>query len=268
MAAADTALLAQESFGARIEHARYLTVHDLTAIMAMQYQHQGLQPLWPVIETALLAPDEEEWLDAPPEPLLRYASGEVQIALLDPGAWQQRNGQVSTATRRNSNAPTSISRPGNASSPRCWRRMASRDVCPLPGHRRRARIAGRLKSRLDARRSDVSREGFLGFHAETYIRDLCRSYAPMRSCGCSLSNVDHSASHARAGVACGLAGVSPARMHDQGTPAMSLAAPPPRVTPPTWTSETDHAFRYWRRRCPCRRRGAHLIRPCHASGGG
>jgi hypothetical protein len=96
MAAADTALLAQESFGARIEHARYLTVHDLTAIMAMQYQHQGLQPLWPVIETALLAPDEEEWLDAPPEPLLRYASGEVQIALLDPGAWQQRNGQAAT----------------------------------------------------------------------------------------------------------------------------------------------------------------------------
>lgn len=96
MAAADTALLAQESFGARIEHARYLTVHDLTAIMAMQYQHQGLQPLWPVIETAVLAPDEEQWLDAPPEPLLRYAGGEVQIALLDPGAWQQRNGPAAT----------------------------------------------------------------------------------------------------------------------------------------------------------------------------
>lgn len=96
MAAADSALLAQESFGARIEHARYLTVHDLTAIMAMQYQHQGLQPLWPVIETALLAPHEEQWLDAPPEPLLRYAGGEVQIALLDAGVWQQRNGQVAT----------------------------------------------------------------------------------------------------------------------------------------------------------------------------
>lgn len=100
MAAADTALLSQESFGARIEHARYLTVHDLTAIMAMQYQHQGLQPLWPVIETALLAPDQEEWLDAPPEPLLRYAGGEVQIALLDPGAWQQRNGQSATGDRQ------------------------------------------------------------------------------------------------------------------------------------------------------------------------
>ena len=91
MAQADTALLAQQAFGAQIEHARYLTVHDLLAIIAMQYQNQGLQRLWPVIETALLAPDSEEWLDAPPEPLLRYAEGGVQIAMLDPNAWQQRH---------------------------------------------------------------------------------------------------------------------------------------------------------------------------------
>lgn len=91
MAGADTALLAQDAFGAQVEHARYLTVHDLAAIMAMQYQNQGLQRLWPIIETALLDPDHEEWLDAPPEPLLRYAGDEVQIALLDPAAWQQRH---------------------------------------------------------------------------------------------------------------------------------------------------------------------------------
>ena len=63
MAGADTALLAQQAFGAQIEHARYLTAHDLTAIMAMQYQNQGLHRLWPIIETALLDPDSEEWLD-------------------------------------------------------------------------------------------------------------------------------------------------------------------------------------------------------------
>lgn len=91
MAGADTALLAQEAFGAQVEHARYLTVHDLAAIMAMQYQNQGLQRVWTIIETALLDPEHEEWLDAPPEPLLRYAGGEVQIALLDPAAWQQRH---------------------------------------------------------------------------------------------------------------------------------------------------------------------------------
>ncbi|MFT4249157.1 MAG: hypothetical protein QM581_14185 [Pseudomonas sp.] len=87
MAQADTALLAQDAFGARIEHARYLTVHDLAAMISMQYDNQGLAALWPLIETALLAPQEEEWLDAPPEPLLRYAGGEVRMALFDPASW-------------------------------------------------------------------------------------------------------------------------------------------------------------------------------------
>lgn len=90
MAAADTALLAQQAFAVPTEHIRYLTVHDLAAMTAMQYQHQGLDALWPLIETALLQPDAEQWLDAPPEPLLRYADGEVRIALFDPDAWRRR----------------------------------------------------------------------------------------------------------------------------------------------------------------------------------
>ena len=90
MAAADTALLAQQAFAVPTEHIRYLTAHDLAAMTAMQYRHQGLDALWPLIETALLQPDAEQWLDAPPEPLLRYADGEVRIALFDPAAWQRR----------------------------------------------------------------------------------------------------------------------------------------------------------------------------------
>ena len=91
MAGADTALMAQEMFGLQVEHARYLTLHDLCALMAMQYDHAGLAPLWPVLETALLSPEREAWLDAPPEPLLRYADGEVRIALLSPDGWRARN---------------------------------------------------------------------------------------------------------------------------------------------------------------------------------
>lgn len=90
MAPADTALLAQEAFGARIEHARYLTVHDLAAMVALQYEHLGLAPLWPLIETALLSPAGEAVLDAPPEPLLRYAGGQVRMALFAPAAWRAR----------------------------------------------------------------------------------------------------------------------------------------------------------------------------------
>ena len=69
MAPADTALFAQENFKAQIEHARYLTVHDLAAMMAMQYEHAGLKNVWPLIETALLAPNESCWCDVMPEPL-------------------------------------------------------------------------------------------------------------------------------------------------------------------------------------------------------
>ncbi len=89
MAGADTALLAQDGFGAAVEHARLLTLNDLAAMMAMQYDHAGLGPLWPLVEAALLAPDSEQWLDAPPEPLARYAGGEVRLAMLDADAWAE-----------------------------------------------------------------------------------------------------------------------------------------------------------------------------------
>ena len=90
MAGAATALAAQELFNLRIEHARYLTLHDLAAMMALQYEHAGLAPLWPVIETALLSPDNACWLDAVPEPLVHYADREARIALFAPGAWRAR----------------------------------------------------------------------------------------------------------------------------------------------------------------------------------
>ena len=90
MAGADTALLAQELFGVQVEHARYMTLGDLLAMTALQYEHAGLAPLWPLLEAALLAPAHEEWLDVPPEPLAHYADGEAKIALFSPAAWRDR----------------------------------------------------------------------------------------------------------------------------------------------------------------------------------
>jgi hypothetical protein len=89
MAGAATALTAQQAFGVDVEHARYLTLHDLAALMAMQYEHAGLAAAWPLVETALMAPSEECWLDAPPEPLVRYAGGQARIALFDDEGWLQ-----------------------------------------------------------------------------------------------------------------------------------------------------------------------------------
>ena len=90
MAAADTALALQDGLGAQVEHARCLSLHDLAAMMALQYRNVGLEPLWSLLQVALLEPDAEAWLDAGPEPLARYGDGEVRIALLDPAAWRQR----------------------------------------------------------------------------------------------------------------------------------------------------------------------------------
>ena len=91
MAGAATALAMQAAFGLRVEHARYLTMHDLCAMTALQYEHAGLAPLWPLLETALLSPAREAWLDAPPEPLLHYAGGgEARMALFSPADWRRR----------------------------------------------------------------------------------------------------------------------------------------------------------------------------------
>ena len=91
LAQAETALMAQDAFGVRIEHARYLTLHDLLAMTALQYSNQGLEPVWDVLETALLARSSEAWLDAPPEPVLRHVDGEVRMALLTPADWRKRH---------------------------------------------------------------------------------------------------------------------------------------------------------------------------------
>lgn len=87
MAGAATALFAQSAFGAKLEHVRYLSLHDLLAMTAMQYEHAGLPRLWPIIEAALLAPGSEEWLDAPPEPLLAFRDGDVIAARMPFDAW-------------------------------------------------------------------------------------------------------------------------------------------------------------------------------------
>lgn len=80
MASAQAALDAQAAFGVQLEHARWMSLHDLCAMTAMQYGHAGLDAHWRLIEAALLAPDADEWLREDGEPLARQAGGEVRIA--------------------------------------------------------------------------------------------------------------------------------------------------------------------------------------------
>lgn len=81
MAAAATALAAQSAFGLPLEHARYLSLHDLCAMTAMQYEHAGLAPVWRLLESALFAPQGEEWVVEPDEPPALFAAGEVRIGI-------------------------------------------------------------------------------------------------------------------------------------------------------------------------------------------
>jgi hypothetical protein len=80
MAPADIALALQAAIGVPIEHVRYVTGHDLAALMAMQYEHAGLGAIWPLVEAAVYGDDGEAWLDAPPEPLIVLRAGAARIA--------------------------------------------------------------------------------------------------------------------------------------------------------------------------------------------
>ncbi|MBD8527971.1 hypothetical protein [Pseudomarimonas arenosa] len=94
MAGAGTALQAQSGFGATLEHARYLSIHDLCALIAHQYQHAGLADIWRLIEAALLSPDSAEWLDSD-DGLIAVGRGhQVRIADPSPSIWRHRFGRL------------------------------------------------------------------------------------------------------------------------------------------------------------------------------
>jgi len=89
MAQAHTALEAQSGFGLALEHARFMSLHDLCALTAAQYQHAEMEDLWRLIEAALLAPDSEEWLHRPSGLCALFIAGQVRVADPSPSAWRR-----------------------------------------------------------------------------------------------------------------------------------------------------------------------------------
>jgi len=74
-----TSLFLNEAFSIRTEHARYLTLNDLCAMTAMQYDHAGLAPIWSIIECALLSPDRDESSELEGGVRVDYRGGRVAI---------------------------------------------------------------------------------------------------------------------------------------------------------------------------------------------
>lgn len=95
MAQAHTALEAQSGFGLALEHARFMSLHDLCALTAAQYQHAGLDAQWRLIEAALLAPDSLEWLELPNGLCALHIGGQVRIAEAEASAWRGLNAEGS-----------------------------------------------------------------------------------------------------------------------------------------------------------------------------
>lgn len=100
MASAETALAAQGAFALPLEHARYVSIHDLCAMTAMQYQHGGLAGLWQIIEAALLAPDSEEVFDDIDEPIALYTDAQAVLALREYPWWKAAQAQPEQVSER------------------------------------------------------------------------------------------------------------------------------------------------------------------------
>lgn len=56
LASARVALFLNQAFSIRTEHVRFMTLTDLCAICSVQYTQAGLEPLWSLLECALLSP--------------------------------------------------------------------------------------------------------------------------------------------------------------------------------------------------------------------
>ncbi|MCG6117613.1 MAG: hypothetical protein MEQ07_05380 [Aquimonas sp.] len=84
MAGAATALALQKAFELPLEHVRYLSLHDLCAMTALQYEHAGLAPVWSLLEAALFTPQGREVVNVEQEPPALFAEGQVRIALQRP----------------------------------------------------------------------------------------------------------------------------------------------------------------------------------------
>ncbi|GAP65689.1 hypothetical protein MBSD_n0980 [Mizugakiibacter sediminis] len=95
-----TADLAMRLLGVRLEHARYLTRHDLLAITCVQYEHATLAALWELIEVALLSPARRHEAMSARGVTYRYADGAIEAPLPSFERWYAAAGQGIDAGER------------------------------------------------------------------------------------------------------------------------------------------------------------------------
>ncbi len=77
----------QEELEQKIIHARFMTLNDLLAMLYMQLERIGLDPLWKWLEQMLKNPDFEANINLDGGPEINYRAGEVQIHFLSFDQW-------------------------------------------------------------------------------------------------------------------------------------------------------------------------------------
>jgi hypothetical protein len=100
LAGAAVPLFLAQGFGLEVEHARYLTRFDLCALAAVQLDHAGLGPVWPLLEAALLAPGTTQFARSEGGAGWRCASGSVRGAAFGFGTWARGPGAALPADAR------------------------------------------------------------------------------------------------------------------------------------------------------------------------
>lgn len=80
LASARLALFLNQSFSIETEHVRFMTRNDLLALCAMQYSQADLEPLWQLLECALLSPEAAETVQSAAGHRYDYRHGTVVAA--------------------------------------------------------------------------------------------------------------------------------------------------------------------------------------------
>ncbi len=99
-AGTQTADFLMRTLGLRLEHARYLTRHDLCALTCSQLEHAGFSALWQMLEFALLYPQRDGEALTSRGRKLEFRNGEVHCALPAYADWVAEFGRGADAAER------------------------------------------------------------------------------------------------------------------------------------------------------------------------
>ncbi|NND44059.1 MAG: hypothetical protein HKN58_01955 [Xanthomonadales bacterium] len=84
---AHSARAVEAQFGVRVNHARFMTLADLNAMLRMQLEHFGFLPLWELLDAAINDPDTELTVEGRGGQVFRWTGERVESRFLSFDEW-------------------------------------------------------------------------------------------------------------------------------------------------------------------------------------